>query len=230
MNEFAKDLIEIQDYLVPQLDTYEQAIYHYILRHTYLIGEASTLFSTRGAEIGLGSGVDGNTPSGHQKSKKLRSLELKGAVKILDRSHKGMLVKIILPRDIAGLIRTTVDQELELDELDFYKDRRLLVSILERENNKCFYTGKTITAETCYLDHVIAQSAGGNNSYKNIVASCYDAISMKNNKPVDEFLRLLFRNDILSLKEFEKLKMKIKQLQDGELIPNLITVKTAIFS
>lgn len=53
---------------------------------------------------------------------------------------------------------------------------------------------------------------------------------MKNNKPVDEFLRLLFRNDILSLKEFEKLKMKIKQLQDGELIPNLITVKTAIFS
>jgi HNH endonuclease len=228
MDEIAKNLIEIQDYLVPKLDTYEQAIYHYILRHTYLIGQDSTLFSTRSAEIGLGSGVDGNTPSGNQKSKKLRSLELKGAVKILERSHKGILVQIVLPKDIDGLIYASTQPELEIESLDFYKDKRLLVSILEREGYKCFYTGKKIKEETCYLDHVVAQSSGGNNSYKNIVASCYDANSLKNNKPVDEFLRALYKNEILSLNEFEEMKLKLKKLQNGELVPSLISIKSAI--
>ena len=144
MDEIAKNLIDIQDFLVPKLDTYEQAIYHYILRHTYLIGQDSTLFSTRSAEIGLGSGVDGNTPSGNQKSKKLRSLELKGAVKILERSHKGILVQIVLPKDVDGLIYASTQPELEIESLDFYKDKRLLVSILEREGYKCFYTGKKL--------------------------------------------------------------------------------------
>ena len=230
MDEIARELIEIQDYLVPQLDTYEQAIYHYLFRHTYLVGEESTLFSTRGAEIGLGSGSEGNTPSGNQKSKKLRSLELKGAVKILDRSHKGILVKIVLPKDINGLICTSTENELDIDNLDFYKDRRLLESILEREGFRCFYTGEKITTDSCYLDHVLAQSAGGNNSYKNIVASCYDANSMKNNKPVDDFLRLLYKNGILSLEEFNQTKNKIKKLQDGKLIPYLASVRNAINS
>ena len=45
-------LIDIQDHLVPILDTYEQAIYHYIFRHTILIGNHTTIFSTRRASIG----------------------------------------------------------------------------------------------------------------------------------------------------------------------------------
>ncbi len=224
MDEITKNVIDIQDYLVPKLDTYEQAIYHYIFRHTYLIGKSSTLFSTRSAEIGLGSGVDGNTPSGNQKSKKLRTLELKGAVKIVERSNKGILVQIVLPRDIEGLVYTPNQAALDIEHLDFYKDKQLLPSILEREGYKCFYTGKKITEETCYLDHVIAQSNGGNNSYKNIVASCYDANSLKNNKPVDEFLRSLYKNEILSLKEFEELKLKLKRLQNGDLVPNLASL------
>ena len=93
MKDLQKIFIEIQDSLIPTLDTYEQAIYHYIFRHTYLIGEESTLFSTKRASIGLGSGVAGTPPSESQKSKKLRSLESKGAIKILERSHRGILVK-----------------------------------------------------------------------------------------------------------------------------------------
>ena len=38
MEKVEEILIEIQDKLVPILDSYEQAIYHYLFRHTYLVG------------------------------------------------------------------------------------------------------------------------------------------------------------------------------------------------
>ncbi len=46
-------LIEIQDYLVPILDTYEQALYHYILRYTLLVGKRTAVISIKTANIGL---------------------------------------------------------------------------------------------------------------------------------------------------------------------------------
>ncbi len=39
MDKLEDILIQIQDYLVPKLDSYEQAIYHYVFRHTYLINK-----------------------------------------------------------------------------------------------------------------------------------------------------------------------------------------------
>ena len=104
MSNIEKILIEVQDHLVPILDTYEQAIYHYLFRHTFLVGKEETIFSTKRAEIGLGAGTAGTQPSESQRSKKLRSLESKGAIRILERSHKGILVKVIPPREITGLI------------------------------------------------------------------------------------------------------------------------------
>jgi len=110
----------------------------------------------------------------------LRSLEFKGAIKILERSHRGILVEIVLPKGILGLYDSAPKELLDLHSLDFYRDRRLLPAILERENYRCFYTGKKLTEDSCYLDHVIPQSGRGDNSYRNIVAASYDANSMKN--------------------------------------------------
>jgi hypothetical protein len=230
MEDLKKVIIEIQDYLVPILDTYEQAIYHYIFRHTYLIELEATLFSSKRAQIGFGAGAEGAQPSEKSRSKKLKSLELKGAVKILERSHKGMLVAIVLPENIPGLIKSEESFEVDIESLDFYKDRRLLPSILEREGYRCFYSGKKITAENCYLDHVVASSTRGDNSYKNIVASSYDANSMKNNKAVGDFIRQLYKEEIISLIEFDNLKKKIEDLQKGMLLPNKESVKKAIES
>lgn len=228
MTELEAILVDIQDRLVPILDTYEQAIYHYILRHTYLVGEKSTLYRTKSAEIGFGSGSSKTPPSMTSRSKKLRSLESKGAVKILERSHRGILVEIVLPKDIVGLCDSTPKEQLDLASLDFYQDRRLLPAILERENYRCFYTGKKLTEVSCYLDHVIPQSERGNNSYRNVVAASYDANSMKNNKGVSDFIRELYKEEILSFAEFNELKEKISKLQKGELIPNEETVRCAI--
>jgi len=231
MEKVEEILIEIQDKLVPILDSYEQAIYHYLFRHTYLVGVETCLYSTRTAEIGLGTGDNSKQPSMKTRSKKLRSLEEKGCVQILERSNKGITVKLFLPNEIPGIQTQVVESEsLDLEELDFYKDRRLLNSLLDREDYRCFYTGRKITAENCYLDHVIPQASSGNNSYKNIVASCYDANSMKNDKPADEFIRILYKEEIISLSEFQELKEKLASLQAGELKPNMELVRAAIHS
>jgi len=230
MSDIEKILIEVQDHLVPILDTYEQAIYHYIFRHTFLVAKDTTLFSTKSAPIGFGSGTAGTPPSESQRSKKLRSLESKGAVKIIERSHKGMLVKVLLPQEIPGLIQPESQENIDLESLDFFKDKNLKEAVLERENYRCFYTGKKITKDNCYLDHVVAQSSGGDNSYRNIVASSYDANSMKNDKTVDDFIRELYKEDLLSISEFNSLKEKIVKLQNGELVPNENTVRHAVNS
>ncbi len=228
MNELKEILIQIQDYLVPTLDSYEQAIYHYVFRHTYLICKKQMLYSTRTAEIGFGTGENAKFPSMKTRSKKIRSLEAKGAVRIIERSNKGLLVELILPRDIVGLIEREKKEIVNVDSLDFYKDRRLLPVLLERENFRCFYTGKKITEENCYLDHVIPQSKGGDNTYRNIVATCYDANSMKNDMDVGDFARHLFKGGLLSLDEFNELKKKIVNLQKGKLVLNEESVLRAI--
>lgn len=231
MQDIKDVIIDIQDHLVPILDTYEQAIYHYILRHTLLMGEDSTLFSTKRASIGLGSGVKGTPPSESSRSKKLRSLEKKGAIKILERSHRGIKVALVLPTEIPNLISNHEGVEsIVLDVLDFYNDRRLMPSILEREGYRCFYTGKKISEDNCYLDHLVAQSEGGDNSYRNIVASSFEANSMKNAMPVDDFIRQLYKDDLLSLTEFKELKQKIEDLKSGKLLPNERTIEKAFNS
>lgn len=231
MEKVEEILMEIQDKLVPILDSYEQAIYHYLFRHTYLAGVETCLYSTRTAEIGLGTGDNSKQPSMKTRSKKLRSLENKGCIQIIERSNKGITVKLLLPSKVPGIRSQVIGATpLDIEGLDFYKDRKLLGSILAREDHRCFYTGRKITAENCYLDHVIPQASSGNNSYKNIVASCYDANSMKNDKPADEFIRPLYKEEFLSLSEFQELKEKISKLQAGELKPDIELVRVAIHS
>jgi len=232
MNEtdINKILIEIQDRLVPILDTYEQAIYRFVFRHTILEDKREVRFSARSAEIGYGQGVNNQKPSGKQRSKKLTSLAGKGAIKIVEKSNLGSLVRIVLPNEIEGLSNETEEIEVDIEELDFYKDKRLLNSILERENYKCFYTGRNISKTNCHLDHVIAKSKGGINNYRNIVATCYDANSMKNDKDVNDFARERYKEGIISLAEFKALEEKIIKLQNGEIKPNLELIKNEISS
>ena len=116
MEDLKEILIEIQDRVVPLLDSYEQAIYHYIFRHTFLSGEKQTRFSTRTAEIGFGSGDRTKPPSWKTRSDRLKSLEQKGCVKIVERSNKGMLVEIILPSEMPFLKQVdTAPVELDID-------------------------------------------------------------------------------------------------------------------
>ncbi|MGH9552929.1 MAG: hypothetical protein ACRD3W_26350, partial [Terriglobales bacterium] len=54
-------LIQFHDYLAPKLDTYEQAIYLYIVRHSRLIGldDATLGFKSARARLACGIGEKG---------------------------------------------------------------------------------------------------------------------------------------------------------------------------
>lgn len=215
-------LIDIHDHLVPILDTYEQALLHYILRHTLLVGKRNAIISIKSANIGLGKSKAGSLPSEAQKSKKLRELEEKGCVDIVARSFKGTEVRPILPKEIPGLIPQAVDlQKPNIGEIDFFDGRLYVDALVEREGGKCFYTLQRINRENCVLDHVVPQSKGGDNSFRNIVASSFDANSSKGVQNADDFARELYRNGILNLAEMQQLLKRIEDLQEGKLAPEL---------
>ena len=50
-------LVEFQDFLAPKLDTYEQAIYLYILRHSRLIGQEEVVIGFKSARRKMSFGV-----------------------------------------------------------------------------------------------------------------------------------------------------------------------------
>ena len=227
--DLAQLLIDIQDRLVPVLDTYEQAIYHYIFRNTILKGQDRCHFRTRSAEIGKGSGDRNRPPSTKTRSERLRSLAAKGAVQIIDQTRHGILVEIVLPDQIPTLTKKEESEfEVDIDSLDFFSDPKLRKVILEREQHRCFYLGRKITEDNFCIDHIVPQANAGDNSYRNLVAACYDANSMKGNQNVENFIRRLYREGLLSLEEFKGLQEKIDKLTNGEIQPNETLVRRAM--
>jgi len=77
-------LIEFQDYLAPKLDTYEQAIYLYILRKNRLLEQDEVTISARSerTKMAIGIGKAGTPMSDRIFRKKLKSLEAKGCFEI----------------------------------------------------------------------------------------------------------------------------------------------------
>lgn len=221
-DNLVQTLIDIQDYLVPILDTYEQALYQYIIRHTLLVGKKSAIISVRTANIGLGKSKSGSLPSEAVKRKKLRALAEKGCVEITNRSHAGTEVRPIYPKEIPHLVPKAVDLEKpNVEEVDFFEGRAYVGTLIEREGGKCFYTLQKINQENCVLDHVVPQSKGGDNSYRNIVASSFDANSNKGDMNADDFARELYRSGVLNLAEMQQLLQRIEDLQKGELVPRI---------
>jgi 5-methylcytosine-specific restriction endonuclease McrA len=63
-------------------------------------------------------------------------------------------------------------------------------------------------------------STGGDNSFRNVVACCFDCNSRKRNRPAAEFLRELFRTARLSDAELDARLLALDSLQSGQLVPN----------
>lgn len=223
--ELLEALTDVQDYLVPVLDTYEQAMYWFVFRHTILEGKDTALISVRTANIGLGKSKAGSLPSEGVKKKKIRALEEKGCIQIVSKSHKGTEIRIFLPKEILGIVPLEIELMTDsnnIESIDFYEGRNYVDELLVREENKCFYTLQNITKENCVLDHVIPQAKGGNNSYKNIVASSFDANSLKNDKDADDFAREIYRMGLINFDEMQGLLKKIELLQSGDLVPDIV--------
>lgn len=111
--------------------------------------------------------------------------------------------------------------ELDIDTLDFFSDPNYRVTILEREQRRCFYTLVELNEDNFVIDHVVATSQGGGNGYRNVVACSRSANNRKGASSAEAFSRRLRREQYLGDSEFRERIEALDKLKRGELVPNL---------
>lgn len=190
-DDIRKAVAQVQDFLVPRLDCYEQMIYHYLFRHTRLDGKQGITIGTRTiqSKIGFGMGKDGSPPSQRVISDKLRTLERKGCIKIVERSAKGTALEVLLPHEIPGVVVDSAQPSpADIEALDFFNDPQRRLALLRREAGRCFWCLRKITESNYSLDHVNPRSGPvADHSYRNLVACCWECNSSKQATGADEF-------------------------------------------
>jgi hypothetical protein len=214
---------QFQDYLAPKLDTYEQAVYLYIFRHSRLIGqdEAVLGFKSARARIATGIGEGGKPMSESSAYKRLKSLEQKGCITVVQTEHKGTRIRLHVPSEIAGIVPPVpaTPEDIDIEEIDFFDPENRL-AILKREEYRCFYTLKKIDANSFVVDHVVSRP-DGNNSYRNLVAASRESNNRKGDMSAEDFVRLLYREGLLSETECTDRLKALADLKQGLLKPIL---------
>lgn len=217
--EFAWDQIyaDIEDILAPQLelDPWERTLFHHLLRHTRLRGIGSAVFA-------IGPLAKALPISDFKVREVIRSLHAKGCIRIEDRSRNGHLVSVLLPSEVEGLARpATVSIAIDIASLDFFSGRQYVLPLLARENHACFYCLRSLTAETCELDHLVPQAEKLDNSFRNVVASCHGCNKAKGSGSASGLLRNHFRAGLLSEEELQNRLSTLEAIQSGVLAPLL---------
>lgn len=218
MERLKQTIEEIEDYLIPflSLDTYEKTLYYHLFRHSRLIGKEETVFVISSAlkTVGL---------TDFSARDRIRKLNEKGCIKIEETTRVGIRVKVLLPTEIKGcvVVPETKKNIVDIEEIDFYNDQKYRQTILERENGECFYCFRKITKDNYVLDHMTSQVNSGNNSYRNIVATCHECNSTKTGKNGEDFVRLIYRKGTISASELENRLIAIEKIRNGEIKPDI---------
>lgn len=223
--DLEKFIIQFQDYLAPKLDTYEQAIYLYVFRQSRLIGKENVVigFKSARSRMACGIGEKGKPMSENSAHIKLQSLETKGCLKILSSERTGRRIQLFLPDEISGVIPPpNQERKLSIDEIDFFNVPANRKLILERENHRCFYCFCSLNKDNYVIEHIKSRP-DGDNGYRNVVAACRQCNNRKNDSSVEDFLRVLYRDGLLSQQEFESRKLSLKQVCEGKLKPKFVS-------
>ncbi len=217
-------LKEYMDFIVPKLGTIEQSIYLYIIRHTVLENKENTLvsISSSAKSNAFGLGSTGGTMGISPTRDKVYALQEKGFIKIIDSTPAGLRLEAILPSQMPYIKDIGEDKRKEtpLEEIDFYTNQNLREALRKREGNRCFYSLQKITDENFTIDHVISRPEG-KNTYNNLVATTKTMNNKKSNICAEDFLRSLFRDDLLSETEFQERLKILQQLKAWELKPSV---------
>ena len=209
---------DIEDYLIPflKLDPYERSLYYFLLRQTRLIDKSETIFVITTAHKNVGI-------TDFTARDRLRKMDKKGCIQIMEVRRDGLKISVFLPSEIDECVAEKIPeiQKVDIEDIDFYNEQRYRESILKRENGECFYCLRKITKENYVLDHLTSQVNGGNNSYKNIVASCHECNSVKSGKNGEDYARDLYRKGALSQKELEQRLIAVEAIKNGEIKPEV---------
>jgi hypothetical protein len=214
-------LCQFHDHLAPKLDTYEQAIYLYIFRHSRLLGleEATIGFKSARKRLATGIGEGGKPMSEKSAYTRLASLQAKRCLTVVRTNHAGRLLRLHLPSEIPGLILEPVPApSVDIESMDFFTVPENRALLLKREGNRCFYTLQELDEHNFIVEHVVSRPAG-NNGYRNCVAASREANNKKGATSAEDFLRRLFREGYLSELEFQGRLQALARLKAGELRP-----------
>jgi hypothetical protein len=214
--------IQFQDHLAPKLDTYEQAIYLYVFRHTRLIGKSEGVigFKSARSRMACGIGSHGTPMSEGSAYEKLKSLASKGCINIIASERNGQRLHLRLPDEIPELIpdpAKTISPP-SIEDLDFFNVPENRMKILAREVHRCFYCLRAVNSDSHVIEHIVSRPAG-NNSYRNVVAACRQCNNRKNDSSAEDFFRTLYREGLLTQAEFEDRCSHLERLRAGELKP-----------
>ena len=229
MDDIAQVLKDFQDHLAPRLDTYEQAIYLYLFRHTRLIGldEAVVGFKSERRRLACGIGQNGRPMSEGTAYEKLQSLQQKGCIAVLDSNRQGRRIRLNLPTEIPGVVVPPQDEApVDLEALDFFKVPENRARILEREGHLCFYCLRQLTSDNYVIEHTTSRPAG-DNSYRNLVASCRECNNRKDASSAEDWLRTLYREGFLDAVTFQERQSHLERLRAGELKPAAVGLTSA---
>jgi len=218
LEQFFRDF---QDHLAPRLDTYEQAVYLYVFRHTRFIGseEAVIGFKSARRRMACGVGEKGKPRSEHTAYEKLRSLEEKGCIRILDSTREGRRIRLALPSEIPGVIAfEPLAAPPDIETEDFFEVEDNRERILMREEHRCFYCLRQLNGENYVIEHVVSRPEG-NNTYRNVVAACRQCNNRKGSTDGEDWLRILYRDGFLGETDFRERVSHLERLRAGELKP-----------
>jgi hypothetical protein len=199
-------LTHIVDYLYPDLDAYEAALYTYLFRKTLFENEPkirlgkrtiATKFVRGSRGGGLGNAGGRRVSYGHI-DRALKGLERKGCIKVGDTTRAGTLYTVVHPGEIP-LVSQKISAEVdaffkEAAPLDYYADPLLRRELFERDQWRCQYCGEGLTPGTASLDHYLPQSKGGANTKENLRTSCLICNSIKSGRMFEEVAPLLLQS------------------------------------
>ena len=218
----AQFLKEFHDHAAPLLDSYEQSIYLYIVRHSRLEGREEVTIGFKSARklIAMGLGKSGHI-SDRVCYTKLQSLQDKQFIRVLGTEWEGTRVRASLPSEIPGLLSIEPDPTtLPLEELDFFNVVQNRPLIREREDNRCFYCLAGLNDKNWVVEHVVSRPEG-NSTYRNVVAACRRCNNRKGTFVADDFLRTLYRDGYLNADDLQDRLSHLERLSSGELKPRI---------
>jgi 5-methylcytosine-specific restriction endonuclease McrA len=215
--DYLAEIRDIEDLLFPQLalSVWERTLYYHLFRHTRLAGTDSVVFPITMLAQRLGA-------SGFTIRKSIRSLHQKKCIVIDERSRQGHSIRILLPSELGLSAIPDVMPIVAIESIDFFTGRNYVAALLVREGNRCFYCHRAITSDNCVLDHVNPQVNGIDNSFRNVVAACHECNSRKRGNRAESFLRMLYREAMLTQAEFTQQTARLEALEKGQLVPDII--------
>jgi hypothetical protein len=142
-------------------------------------------------------------------------------IKIDGYDRSGYKVTLVTPMSIPGItnLEQAVPQGVDLEAIDFFKDRRFVGALLARQNGICFYSLRRLDERECALDHLVPQARGGDNSYRNIVCCTFEMNTRKGDVAAEDFLRSLYRSGFLSERDLEERLSTLASISSGVLQP-----------